>query len=256
MSDTLVLCYHAVSESWTADLSITPARFERQLELLVERGYRGATLTEAVTAAPAKRKVAITFDDGYRSVVDLAFPVMSRLGLVGSVYVATDFVGSSAPMSWPGVDQWLGGPHEQEMLPMDSAQLHRLVDAGWEVGSHTCSHPKLTELDDQRLALELGRSREQCERLLGRPCRSLAYPYGDVDERVVRAAAAAGYEVAAALSSRLRAARPLEWPRIGVYYDDDERRFRAKVSPAVRRLRSSPLWAVAERARGLARRKP
>ena len=145
MSDTLVLCYHAVSESWTADLSITPARFERQLELLVERGYRGATLSEAVTTSPAQRTVAITFDDGYRSVLDLAFPIMSRLGLVGSVYVVTDFVGSPAPMSWPGVDQWLGGPHEQEMLPMDADQLHRLMDAGWEVGSHTRTHPKLTE---------------------------------------------------------------------------------------------------------------
>lgn len=254
MSDKLVLCYHALSESWTADLSITPTRFERQLELLVERGYRGATLSEAVTASPAQRTVAITFDDGYRSVIDLAFPIMSRLGLVGSVYVVTDFVGSPAPMSWPGVDQWLGGPHEQEMLSMDADHLHRLMDAGWEVGSHTRTHPKLTSLDDERLATELGQSREQCELLLGRPCRSLAYPYGDVDERVVRATGAAGYEVAGALSSRLRAARPLEWPRIGIYYGDDERRFRAKVSPAMRRLRSSSAWSVVEGARRLARR--
>jgi len=92
-------------------------------------------------------------------------------------------------------------------------------------------------------------SREALEQQLGNPCRSLAYPYGDYDERVVEATRAAGYAAAATLPKRLRAGDPLAWPRVGVYNGDDERRFRAKVSPAVRRVRASPAWAALEAAR-------
>jgi len=242
VSDVLVLCYHALSEHWPADLSVTPARFERQLRLLVERGYRGATFHQAVTAPPAGRTLAVTFDDAYRSVHELALPILSRLGLPGSVFCVSDFAGREAPLSWPGIDHWIGDQHEPELIGMSWSELGRLADEGWEIGSHTRSHPHLTELDDAALAGELRGSRESCEQHLGRPCRSLAYPYGDVDERVIKAAAEAGYEAAGTLPRRLVGGGPLAWPRVGVYHADSERRFRAKVSPPLRRLRASPAW--------------
>src|SRR4051794_10014240 len=109
MTDVLVLCYHAVSPDWPAHLSVTPEHFEEQLELLVRRGYRGATFLEAITAPPARRTVAITFDDAYRSVLELALPIMRRLGLPGSIYVPTDWPGRPGPMRWEGIDHWVGG---------------------------------------------------------------------------------------------------------------------------------------------------
>jgi peptidoglycan/xylan/chitin deacetylase (PgdA/CDA1 family) len=248
MSDVLVLCYHAVSEHWPADLSVTPERLEEQLGLLVRRGYRGATFHQAVVAPPARRTLAVTFDDAYRSVIELAFPILSRLSLPGSVFVATDFAGKS-PMAWPGIDRWLGGPHEPELAGMSWSELAQLADAGWEIGSHTSSHPHLTQLDEASLAAELHGSREACEERLGRPCRSLAYPYGDVDDRVVEAAREAGYETAGTLPKRFLRPRPLEWPRVGIYHGDDARRFRVKVSPGVRLLRCSWVWGLLDRAR-------
>ena len=238
MNDVLVLCYHAVSESWPADLSVTPERLERQLGLMVRSGYRGAPFHEAVTAPPHARTLAVTFDDAYRSVLELAAPILRRLGLPGSVFVATDHAGSERPMSWPGIDQWLDGSHAGEMVPMSWEELDGLAAEGWEIGSHTRSHPRLTQLDDATLAAELRGSREDCEARLGRPCRSIAYPYGDVDVRVVAAARAAGYAAGAALPPRLHAgADRLEWPRIGVYCGDTDWRFRLKVSRPVRALR-------------------
>jgi peptidoglycan/xylan/chitin deacetylase (PgdA/CDA1 family) len=249
VSDVLVLCYHAVSERWPADLSVTPERLEEQLGLLVRRGYTGATFHEAVAAPLARRTLAVTFDDAYRSVLERAFPILSRLELPGSVFVPTDFAGREAPMSWPGIDRWIGGEHESELIGMSWSDLRRLADAGWEIGSHTRSHPRLTELDDGALMSELRGSREHCEQQLGARCRSLAYPYGDVDERVVEAAAKAGYEAAGTLPRRLVGTGPLAWPRVGVYHADGDRRFRAKVSPAMRRLRSSPAWVAIDRLR-------
>ncbi len=233
-----MLCYHALSERWPAALSTTPERFEEQLALLLRRGYKPATFEQALSSPPAGRTFAVTFDDAYRSVQELALPIMERLGVPGTVFAPTDWVGRDDPMQWDGIDQWLGGEHEQELLCLGWPELRALADSGWEVGSHTCSHPRLTTVDDGRLARELSESRAACEDGMGRPCRSIAYPYGEVDARVIEAAGAAGYELAAALPKRHGSRNRLDWPRVGVYNRDDLRRFKLKVSPLLRRLRS------------------
>ncbi len=242
VTDVIVLCYHAVSPTWDAALSTTPQRFERQVATLVKRGYRGATFTEAVSAPPGERVLAVTFDDAYRSVNELARPILDRHGLTATVFAPTDQIGVEGPLRWPGIDRWIGGPHESELTPMSWPQLRELADHGWEIGSHTGSHPRLTQIDDAALESELTRSKAACERELRAPCTSLAYPYGDVDGRVVAAAARSGYAVAAALPGRLHAEEPLRWPRIGVYWTDDDRRFRLKVSRPLRRVRQTALW--------------
>lgn len=246
--DVLVLCYHAVSEDWPAALSVTPQRLEAQLRFLTERGYQGATFAEATgDSPPALKTVAITFDDAYRSVVELAAPILERYGFPATVFVPTAHVDTDEPMSWPGIDGWVGGPHEAELVPATWRQLRELADRGWEIGSHTRTHPRLTTLDDSTLETELGDSRREVEQALGRPCLTIAYPYGDEDERVERATAAAGYERAAALPyPRSHAAAALRWPRVGVYHDDDLTRFGRKVSPVVRRLRRHPAWAIVQ----------
>jgi peptidoglycan/xylan/chitin deacetylase (PgdA/CDA1 family) len=117
-----------------------------------------------------------------------------------------------------------------------------VAEAGWEIGSHTCSHPRLPSLGDEHLRRELFESRSVVAERLGRPCGTLAYPYGDHDERVVEATRAAGYAAAGTLPGRLPRAQRLAWPRIGIYRGDDQRRFRIKASAAVRRLRGTRLW--------------
>jgi peptidoglycan/xylan/chitin deacetylase (PgdA/CDA1 family) len=252
----LVLCYHGVSATWPAKIAVRPDRLEEQLGLLVRRGYRGATFTEAATAPPHAKLLAVTFDDAFRSVVEHALPILSSLGLPGTVFVPTSFAGSEAPMAWPGIEEWLGGRHEWELVPASWDELRLLADAGWEIGSHTRSHPRLPQLDDLRLAEELEGSKRDCEDRLGLPCRSLAYPFGDVDTRVARAAQAAGYQAAGPM---LRGAAILRgsglpvtvaWPRVGVYLDDDPQRFRLKVSPGLRRLRTSWFWPGSRKKRG------
>ena len=246
-ADVLVLCYHAVSERWPAPLSVTPAALEEQLGFLVERGYRGVTFKEAVTGRPRGKVVAVTFDDGFRSVAELAQPILERLGLPGTIFVPTTLIGGG-PLAWPGIDQWLGGEHEAELAGLTWDELRALRGRGWEIGSHTRTHPRLTELDDGRLAEELGVSRDECSAALGEPCRSLAYPYGDVDGRVVAAARAAGYSCAGALPSRHHRRQPLLWPRVGVYHGLPLGWFRRQVSRPMRALQGSPLWPLADRA--------
>jgi len=248
--DTLVLCYHAVSETWPADLSTTPETIEGQLTTLVDRGYRGVTFSEAVEPG-AGRRVAVTFDDAYRSVCELALPVLDRLGLPGTVFVPTAHVDSEAPMSWAGIDRWLDGPHEQELLCMSREQLCDLDRRGWEIGAHTHTHPRLSQLADAELRVELERPLQLLTEWLGKPCRSLAYPYGDFSPTVVAATRAAGYSSAATLAATSTTRDPLLWPRVGIYHGEAGWRFRLKVAPLVRRgglarLRH-PLTALRER---------
>jgi peptidoglycan/xylan/chitin deacetylase (PgdA/CDA1 family) len=250
MGDTLVLCYHAVSERWPAALSVTPERLERQLRLLVRRGYRGVTFREAVSGAARHKALAVTFDDAFASVLRLGFPILTELGLPGTAFVPTAFPDAGLPLRWAGIEQWLGGPHRAELEPMTWEELRRLADAGWEIGSHTRTHPHLTQLGDEGLAAELRGSREDCESRLGGSCASIAYPFGDVDRRVVAAAASAGYSAGGALPARLTPPRALDWPRVGIYHVDAQWRFQLKVSPALRRVRGSRAWARLDHVRG------
>ena len=247
MRDMLVLCYHAVSANWPTTLAVSPERLREHVRFLLRRGYEGVTFAELVRGEGSDRVLAVTFDDGYRSVLELGLPVLLELGVPATIFVPTDFVGSPEPMRWPGIDHWTPGSHQDELLCLDWEQLGTLRDAGWEVGSHSRSHPRLTELDDQSLAGELTGSRQACERELGEPCLTLAYPYGDNDPHVQRAAREAGYEAATSLSPGRE--RAYCWPRVGVYPADDLGRFRIKTASAVRRVRATGLVKVIERAR-------
>ncbi|HTU96747.1 MAG TPA: polysaccharide deacetylase family protein [Solirubrobacteraceae bacterium] len=239
MAQVLVLCYHALSVDWDADLSVTPEAFERHIAFLLRRGWRPATFSQAVVDRRPGRVVAVTFDDAFASVRDRAAPILDRLGVPATVFAPTAFMDGGADLEWPGVAHWQQSPFASELAAMDWADLRRLADAGWEIGSHTHTHPHLTTLDDDALRRELVASREFCAEALDRPCRSIAYPYGDVDERVAAAAAAAGYEAGAKLSADLHDEGPLRAPRIGIYHPDTWRRFRLKVAGPVRRLRRS-----------------
>ncbi len=251
MNDVLVLCYHGISETWPAATSVKPGDFERQLSELAGLGYRGATFSDALTLAPAEKTLVVTFDDAHRSVLELAAPAMARLGIPGTVYVPTGYAGTDRPMGWDGYDVWMGTEHEDELLCMGWDQLRGLASEGWEIGSHTHSHPRLSRLDDAGVAAELTNSRRECEERMAVPCSSIAYPYSDYDARVVRASYEAGYRFAATVPRGPSAPLPLEWPRVGVYHGESARRVRLRAR--ARRLGPSVAGRAALALRGLRR---
>jgi len=247
--EALVLCYHAVSPGWPEHGCVPPEALERQLAHLLRQGYRPATFTQAVLAPPHRRTLAVTFDDAYRSVHERARPVLDALGVHATVFAPTRWVGSQEPMTLAARD-WRGTAHEDELRCMSWDELGELAAAGWEIGSHTVSHPMLTRLEgDTALRAELSDSRAAIEEALGGSCRSLAYPYGDYDERVAGAAADAGYVAAGTLfPGLLGSAPPLQWPRVAISHHHGPRAFRLKVSRPVRRLRAVPMPRAVARA--------
>jgi peptidoglycan/xylan/chitin deacetylase (PgdA/CDA1 family) len=248
MNDLIVLCYHGISATWPAETTVGPAELESQLAGFLARGYEAATLEEALTTPPAERTFVVTFDDAHRSVLEQAVPIMARLSVPGTVFVPTDYASSQQPMAWDGYDMWMGTEHERELDCMTWDELRGLDADGWEIGSHTCSHPRLSTLDEERIAAELTESRAVCEREMGKPCRSIAYPYSDYDDRVVRAAREAGYQFAVTVPRGSRAPLPLQWPRVGVYNGESAGRVRLRAG--LRRFQQSPVARLASALRG------
>ncbi len=239
MPDIIVLCYHGISDDWVSPLAVTRQDFHDQLSFLLARGYSGVRFCDAADPAGPKRRLVVTFDDGYRSVGERAAPILATLGLPATVFVPTEYVTRAEPAAWPGMEDDLHGPHGHELELMGWEQLGELHRRGWEIGSHTQRHPHLPEVGDRELADELRGSKAILEERLGAPCLTLAYPYGDTDSRVMAAAVDAGYVLAAGLPARrLHAPLAMNWPRIGVYDIDRRWRFRLKAFPPVRRLRT------------------
>jgi peptidoglycan/xylan/chitin deacetylase (PgdA/CDA1 family) len=219
------------------------------------------TLSAAMERRPAGKTLVVSFDDAYRSVLREGLPVLARLGVPATVFVPTAFASSAEPMAWSGMEEWVGTPFEQELTPMSWDDLRRLQDEGWEIGSHTRTHPDLTTLDDAAVAAELRGSREECERELQRPCLTLAYPFSGYEPRVKEIARAAGYRAAVTLDNELAIPRrampilpgtipdPYETLRAGIYRGDGWVRFLAKTSSRARRVRASKLLHLARRAR-------
>jgi peptidoglycan/xylan/chitin deacetylase (PgdA/CDA1 family) len=245
--DVVVLCYHAVSETWPLDLAVRPQDFRQQLIVALEAGYAPATFYEAVVDPPAERTVAVTFDDGWTSVKSIAWPIMRELGVTGTVFVSTAYTeeAETTIRRGPVLDPFIGTEHEHELYTLPWRDLAALDAAGWEIGSHCVHHPLLTTVDDDRLRHELNDSRSRIAEILGKPCQTLAYPTGDHDARVVRFARDAGYAAAATLPAVFpRRPDPLAFPRVSVSRGDSILMFRLKLSRKVRTLRASPFAAA------------
>lgn len=232
-SRTLVLCYHAVSDSWDDALAVRPRAFERQIEALLRRRFRPAPIDDVLRGVP--RALHVTFDDAFRSVRP-ALDILERSRVPATVFVCTDYADEGAALLIPElVSRTNGRPDELLTLQWDS--LRELTERGVEIGSHTESHPHLITLSDHELTRELTRSRKRIEDELGRGCRYVAYPFGESDARVRKAARAAGYEAAFNLRAGPEEDARFGWPRVDVYRRDGKVRFALKASaPAARVL--------------------
>jgi peptidoglycan/xylan/chitin deacetylase (PgdA/CDA1 family) len=247
------LGYHSVTDDGPPFLSLRPQTFQRQLDLLVSAGFRGgtgATLKRiAAGKTPPGRHAFLTFDDGFVDTATTALPLMSERGLTGLAFVLPGHLNAGAPLDWPEV-AGEAARRPQLMRSMDWSMLETLVEAGWEIGSHTMSHARLPSLSDEALVQELLDSRRAIEARLGR-CELLAYPFGDWDERVAAAAAAAGYAFAFTLPfGGQSGATAMSIPRVTIDDRDVPWRFRAKLSGAGRSALFSPLRPAARRALG------
>lgn len=125
-------------------------------------------VTEQVTLEQNKHlrpMVILTFDDGYESDYNIVRPIFAELGLKGTFFIIGSRIGYSERY-------------------MNAAQIKEMAEIGHEIGSHTLSHPYLTELSMEEMINEFKESKRAIQEVTGVPVETLCYPYGDNDENV------------------------------------------------------------------------
>lgn len=191
---------------------VSPRLFRRHLSYLARRGYTSVSLLEVVRQGPQlpTRPVVITFDDGYRCIYEHALPALIEHGYSATVFLVAKGVG--------GTNFWEEAVGDVKEPLLAASELGEMVGSGIEFGSHGLTHPHLTTLAEADAAREITESRAVIEDLLGAPCPTFAYPYGDWNGRVRDLVGEAGYEVAC--TTRRAAARRsgdhLALPRINI----------------------------------------
>lgn len=248
------LCYHSVAAEGPRYLTIDADLFERQLALLRRRGMRSgglSSLSDLAAGRASGRSAYLTFDDGFRDNHETVMPLLREYGFGAFVFVLPPLLDAGAPFEWPEMRDDLAR-FSTTMRSVTWPMLEEMKESGFEVGSHTLTHPHLPRLEGEQLRQELWDSRVAIRERLG-SCDTLAYPFGEWSEEVAAAAADCGYRFAFTLPtvSGQRDATPLSIPRVNVDYRDDERRFALKLSRAGRRLLlSSAVGALRRRRRG------
>jgi peptidoglycan/xylan/chitin deacetylase (PgdA/CDA1 family) len=174
-----ILTFHCLDERPSV-ISFSPQLFRRGMARLYESGYRTLSLLEAVKclrekASPPQRSFVITFDDGYQSVHEQAFPLLQRYGFSATVFLT---VGTTAKGTQARRLPSIGG---RSMLSW--AEIHEMYRRGITFGAHTLTHPDLTRLPSERIEAEVCNSKAIIEDVLGTHVDSFAYPFGRYDKR-------------------------------------------------------------------------
>lgn len=204
-----ILTYHSVDRSGSP-VSVSPETFAAHVRWLSSGRVRVVPLEEIRTVKGDA--VAITFDDGYRSVQDEALPRLLDHGMPATVFAVTAHVGGS--------NVWDRGDARLPELPlMNWDALGRLSDEGLEIGAHTRRHPRLDALGVAALEDEILGGAAELEERLGRRARAFAYPYGRTSPAAV---ALVRRRFARAVTTELRCLRQVEdaalLPRLDAFY--------------------------------------
>lgn len=214
-----ILCYHSIDERETGVNDVRADRFRRQIELALAHGYRFVPAGEIALSGGSQWDLAVTFDDGRKSVLTRAAAILKEYGIPWSLFVVTAWTDQTDTGSRTRVLSW--------------GEIERLMEAGVEIGSHTCTHPDFGKIELQQMVDELAGSRLAIQKRLGFAPISLAIPYGQSMNWPLPAASAAreaGYEI---VYAQAEDTRPVDtMPRTFVTRFDGDRIFSALLAGA------------------------
>ncbi|NOU64925.1 polysaccharide deacetylase family protein [Paenibacillus sp. LMG 31461] len=159
-----MLNYHSIGVAPGNTYVLHPDTFVRQMDYLAAHHYTPMTLAEFASVITNKmpspaHPVLLTFDDGYANNAEVALPILQQHGFPATLYVSTGLVNTPGYLTWP--------------------QIKQLSAAGWDIASHTVTHPHLPMLSKKAQREEILAARTQIEQELGKSANTFAYPYGE-----------------------------------------------------------------------------
>lgn len=208
-----IVVYHTISspiKPLPGNTDVSPARFESHLKWMAKRRGRVAKLENLLHVSESERRIAITFDDGYKDNLTIALPLLEKYDLPMTIFPAAGFIGK-----------------ENFLTKEDLKTLadHPLVT----VGSHGVTHPHFTELSETEARYELTESKRILEELTEKKVDLLAWSYGDCNARLEELSRECGYRAAWSVWNGWNTPHS-RW-RVPLGRNDSLPRFIAKVSP-------------------------
>src|SRR5437870_2719180 len=208
-----VLVYHNISAQEKGRLSIAARTFDAQIRQLHDEGFHAVSLADFLAFTAGRRQlprksVLLTFDDGYRSFVQYARPILKDYGFGATLFVYSDFIGGGTALSWQ--------------------DLKTLTEQGFDVQAHSKSHGNLRRKEGEseaayakRLEAELAFPATLFKKHLGRSSDVLAYPFGEMDDELLPYVGKYGYSAAFTVRRQSNPAfvSPLKISRSQIYSD-------------------------------------
>jgi len=217
-SKMTIVAFHRVNDRFAADgLTCSSAKFEAFCGYF-RKHFRVVPLAQQVADCRAGRAgggtLSITFDDGYLDNFEIAAPILRRLGLPATFFVASAFIGSNRVPAW---DRHLT-PHPGWM---SWDNVRTLAAQGFEIGCHTHNHINLATSDVETVRTDLRVSRSRIAEELEAPVRHFAYPFGgreDISERALETVRECGFESCVSCFGGVNSvpADPYRLKRIGI----------------------------------------
>lgn len=178
----VVLAYHSIPKQQRA-------AFASQMDMLL-RCSEPRRADAPISHSSAARYVCVTFDDGYQNIVDNALPALAQRGIPATLFIVAGALGMT-----PSWEDYSGSSDPDMNEPIVTAeQLRKLPSDQVQVGSHTLTHPKLTELSEEQSRIELAGSRAMLEQVTGSEVKLFSFPYGSVNANSIAWCRDEGYE--------------------------------------------------------------
>lgn len=181
-ANRIVIFYHGVKK-------INVRQFKKQMMYLANH-CKVVRPSEINTVGDDHKHmtVAITFDDGFMSVMENAVPVLQEYGLPAGIFVPVGNLNQKPNWELPEKSS------DKNEVVMTKDHLRKLDNEGVEIFSHTVTHPRLSEIEDDRLQIEIKESKRILEEILGHDVIAISYPYGAHNAEVCNASREAGYK--------------------------------------------------------------
>ncbi len=197
----IVLTYHRVGDV-TNDphsLAVSVENFADQLRVIAKH-YRALTARQLVSRVAAKRRlphraVVLTLDDGYAQTHATAASLLTAVGLRATSFLCSDAIGMAGEYPWDCTDPMLSARPSRRILTYTEV-LELRAGKAIEFGSHTRSHPRLSQLDEAAQREEIIGGKQALDEMLGKRVELFAYPHGgpkDIDATSISLARAAGF---------------------------------------------------------------
>jgi peptidoglycan/xylan/chitin deacetylase (PgdA/CDA1 family) len=198
-----ILMYHMVAphvrggslNKWRID----PKDFAAQMRWLAQQGWRSVTMTELMASSgaetvPCDKMVAVTFDDGFSQIYDVALPILKEYNIKSTLYLLTG----------EHENGWDAGKEVRRESLLSASQIETMMSTGlFELAGHGVQHVNLTTLSEQQVVDQAGICRSTLQKCYGVSCNSFAYPFGQVNDAVVASVRACGYQHAVIVGNRI-----------------------------------------------------